>query len=163
MLLKAAPPKVAVLHTAAMPTVEVNKVVALAGGCTCGSGSSAHSLRAPSPRPSPGLASQNLDIPVILNAPGVGTNMQDRYEVTVTGSLPTNFPSYSGCTFPQTSDDPWFDQWQNDQIDHGIYGTNGVLSLTRPISSSVVFRPTSTDTSLDIQLPPISTPGRTSS
>ena len=106
---------------------------------------------------------ENLNIPVVLNSPGVGTNMQDRYEVTVTGSLPTNFPSYSGCTFLQTSDDPWFDQWQNDQIDHGIYGTNGVLSLTRPISSSVVFRPTSTDTSLDIQLPPISTPGRTSS
>lgn len=69
---------------------------------------------------------QSLNIPVVLNSPGVGTNMQDRYEVTVTGSLPTNFPSYSGCTFLETADDPCFDQWQNNQTDHGIYGTNGV-------------------------------------
>ncbi|KJA19143.1 GMC oxidoreductase [Hypholoma sublateritium FD-334 SS-4] len=67
-----------------------------------------------------------LNIPVVLNSPGVGTNMQDRYEVTVTGSLATNFASYDGCTFLQTADDPCYDKWFNNSTDHGIYGTNGV-------------------------------------
>lgn len=65
-------------------------------------------------------------IPVVLDAPGVGTNMQDRYEVTVTGSLPTNFATYNGCTFLKTPDDPCFAQWLTNATEHGIYGTNGV-------------------------------------
>ena len=84
-----------------------------------------------------------LGIPVVLDSPAVGTNMQDRYEVTVTGSLPTNFPSYSGCTFLQTADDPCYEQWSTNQTDRGIYGTNGVaygLFLQSSISS-----PTSSD------------------
>jgi len=69
---------------------------------------------------------EKFNIPVVLDSPGVGTNMQDRYEVTVTGSLPTNFPSYANCTFLQTADDPCYNQWMTDLADHGIYGTNGV-------------------------------------
>lgn len=69
---------------------------------------------------------EHWNIPVVLDAPGVGTNMQDRYEVTVTGSLPTNFPSYNGCTFLKTPGDPCFEQWLTNSTDRGIYGTNGV-------------------------------------
>lgn len=67
-----------------------------------------------------------LKIPVVVDSPGVGTNMQDRYEVTVSGTLATNFPIYNGCTFLQTADDPCYAQWMNNKTNHGIYGTNGV-------------------------------------
>lgn len=74
----------------------------------------------------PSAELQALSIPVVLDSPGVGTNMQDRYEVTVSASLPTNFASYDGCAFLQTPGDPCLAKWLTNETDHGIYGTNGV-------------------------------------
>lgn len=64
-------------------------------------------------------------IPVILDSPAVGTNMQDRYEVGVVGSAQTDFVDLAGCTFFNTTDDPCFEQWKDNQADHGVYATNG--------------------------------------
>ncbi len=100
-------------------------------------------------------------IPLVLDSPAVGTNMQDRYEVSVTGHTSANLELFKGCTFLSTPDDPCYARWQNNATDRGIYGTNGVafgvvkrLALPRAkrqTSSSRVFRPTSMDISRDTQ------------
>jgi choline dehydrogenase len=68
---------------------------------------------------------KKFNIPVIANRPGVGTNLQDRYEATVIGRSDTNFTGTSSCTFLQTDDDPCLKRWRTNSSDPGIYGTNG--------------------------------------
>jgi choline dehydrogenase len=68
-------------------------------------------------------------IPVVVDRPGVGLNLQDRYEVGVVSQLPSPFRSLHDCKLmlPQAGDPPdrCLDEWQ---INHeGVYGTNGVL------------------------------------
>lgn len=66
-------------------------------------------------------------IPVRVDLPGVGRNLQDRYEIAVVNRM--NFPAwrvYEGVQF--SSGDPQFKQWQAHRS--GIYATNGsVLSV----------------------------------
>jgi choline dehydrogenase-like flavoprotein len=68
-------------------------------------------------------------IPVRLNLPGVGKNLQDRYEIGVVNRM--NFKAwdaYQGASF--TTADPQFEQWQSGRC--GVYATNGsVLALFR--------------------------------
>jgi choline dehydrogenase len=79
------------------------------------------------------------NIPVIHESPGVGTNMQDRYEVSVVSSTSVNLTNFNGCTFLNTTDDPCFFQWLNNATNRGIYGINGfAFALTH--SSSVADR-----------------------
>ncbi|KAF8163952.1 putative choline dehydrogenase [Pholiota molesta] len=79
------------------------------------------------------------NIPVVHESPGVGTNMQDRYEVSVVSSTSVNLTNFNGCTFLNTTDDPCFFQWLNNATNRGIYGINGfAFSLTH--SSSVADR-----------------------
>lgn len=69
-----------------------------------------------------------LGIPVVVNLPGVGTNMQDRYEVGVIGQTPTNFVITGDCTFLTTPNDPCKEKWLNGitSVDKGTYATNGI-------------------------------------
>jgi choline dehydrogenase-like flavoprotein len=68
-------------------------------------------------------------IPVRADLPGVGKNLQDRYEVGVVNRM--NFAAwaaYQGATF--TANDPQFKEWQAGRC--GIYATNGsVLTVFR--------------------------------
>jgi choline dehydrogenase-like flavoprotein len=68
-------------------------------------------------------------IPPRVDLPGVGRNLQDRYEIPVVNRM--NFPQwrvFRGARFAQ--DDPLFDQWQ--RLRHGPYITNGgVLAAFR--------------------------------
>ncbi len=70
---------------------------------------------------------EGLGIPVIVDAPRVGRNLQDRYEVAVVNKMP--FPAWEsleGATF--TNADPQYREWR-DRRD-GVYTTNGaVLSV----------------------------------
>lgn len=75
-----------------------------------------------------------LNISVIRESPGVGTNMQDRYEVSVVGVAPDNFAILHECTFLHNpvldgnlpEEDPCLQQWQVNSTNRGIYGTNAV-------------------------------------
>lgn len=49
-------------------------------------------------------------IPVRLNSPGVGRNLQDRYEITVNVELNTNIELYTRCQ-PNPQTDPCFFAW----------------------------------------------------
>ena len=68
-------------------------------------------------------------IPVRVELPGVGKNLQDRYEIAVVNRM--NFPAwdvYNGATF--TEGDPQFAEWEKNG--KGVYATNGaVLALFR--------------------------------
>ncbi|KAG9252569.1 alcohol dehydrogenase [Emericellopsis atlantica] len=64
-----------------------------------------------------------FDIPVIVNLPGVGTNLQDRYETTVVGETQSDFEIIKGCTFGSDGD-PCLSKWLTS--DKGIYASNGI-------------------------------------
>ncbi|KAI1767211.1 GMC oxidoreductase [Hypoxylon sp. FL1150] len=74
---------------------------------------------------------QAFGIPVVQDLPGVGGNMQDRYEVGLVGKAPSNFSLLQGCTFlqgPYDEDDPCYDKWASNPIGYlkGTYTTNGI-------------------------------------
>ncbi|MEO5822086.1 MAG: GMC family oxidoreductase [Vicinamibacteraceae bacterium] len=70
---------------------------------------------------------EDLQIPVLVDAPRVGRNLQDRYEVAVVNKMPfAAWRSLEGATFTNT--DPQYREWK-DRRD-GVYTTNGaVLSV----------------------------------
>lgn len=68
-----------------------------------------------------------LGIPVVVNLPGVGENLQDRYEIGVVSDFAWNFALLKDATFklPQPGvPDACFDQWKKGK---GIYTSNGAL------------------------------------
>jgi choline dehydrogenase len=78
-------------------------------------------------------------IKVVKDLPGVGTNLQDRYEVGVIGQAPTDFFLTKDCTFGYTSPDPCLEAWQNGltAIDKGVYASNGIaIAVTKKSSTA---------------------------
>jgi choline dehydrogenase len=71
---------------------------------------------------------EQFNIPVLVDLPGVGTNLQDRYENTVVGVTPDDFFITKDCTFLMSLPDPCLTQWinGNDQTTKGTYATNGI-------------------------------------
>ena len=69
-----------------------------------------------------------LEIPVALDLPGVGENLQDRYEVGVVYKMRREFPLLRDARFkPPTTGgppDPAFDDWR---AGRGVYTSNGVV------------------------------------
>jgi choline dehydrogenase len=76
----------------------------------------------------PSTELQKFDIPVLVDLPGVGTNLQDRYENTIVGKTATDFVITAKCTFLKTLPDPCLEQWiqGTDPTTKGTYGTNGI-------------------------------------
>ncbi|MGH9965899.1 MAG: GMC family oxidoreductase [Nitrososphaeraceae archaeon] len=68
-----------------------------------------------------------LGIPVVIDSPGVGENLQDRYEVTVVDQLISDYGLFEGATLnvplPKVEGDPLFREWQRGRS--GPYSTNG--------------------------------------
>ncbi|KAJ1334079.1 choline dehydrogenase [Microdochium nivale] len=83
----------------------------------------------------PAAELQSFGIPVIKDLPGVGTNLQDHYEISVQGRIPSNFSALDGCTFGQNGDtigageDRCLDRW-NKPVggDRGIYSSSGLAA-----------------------------------
>jgi choline dehydrogenase len=69
----------------------------------------------------------NLGIDVRVDLPGVGENLQDRYEVGVVTEMKSDFTLLEHCAFkpprPDHEPDPCFQEWQSGR---GVYTTNGV-------------------------------------
>jgi choline dehydrogenase len=64
------------------------------------------------------------NIPVLVDLPGVGTNLQDHMEIGVIHELPTPFEVAEKCKFRQ-HDDPCLTEWRENK---GIYGqSNGFI------------------------------------
>jgi choline dehydrogenase len=85
---------------------------------------------------------QRFDIPIIVDLPGVGANLQDRYEVGVISEWKRPFSLLDGATFeppePGKDHDPYLRMWEADG--KGIYASNG--ALIGIIKKSTPDRPT---------------------
>lgn len=74
---------------------------------------------------------EKFNIPVIVDLPGVGKNLQDRLEVSVNGNYPTNFTRILDCTYLYTEDDPCWDRYVNPNnkgAAKGAYASNQVFT-----------------------------------
>ena len=70
---------------------------------------------------------EKFDIPVRADLPGVGTNLQDRYEVGTVAKADSDFVITKDCTFNAPGKtDPCLQQWENNPLDRGTYATNGI-------------------------------------
>lgn len=67
-----------------------------------------------------------FDIPVMVDSPAVGTNLQDHYETSTVSKTPTPFSLVEDCTFNHTPDDPCLKRWRDSPLLKGTYSTNGV-------------------------------------
>lgn len=80
---------------------------------------------------------ESFDIQVVKDLPGVGTNLQDRYEVPVVGEAPSKLALLKDCTFLE-GHDPCLEKWESRPIQKGSYGSNGVaLIATKKASNSI--------------------------
>ncbi|KAL6364639.1 hypothetical protein LRP88_00609 [Fusarium phalaenopsidis] len=73
---------------------------------------------------------KKFDIPVVADLPGVGTNLQDHYEIVVQSQIPKNFSALHGCTFGGGPDDKCLDQWEKPllglTLNKGTYTSSGL-------------------------------------
>ncbi|HYY96144.1 MAG TPA: GMC oxidoreductase [Pyrinomonadaceae bacterium] len=72
---------------------------------------------------------ERFDIPVVVDLPGVGENLQDRYEVGVVSKYAEDFKLLEGATFAPPDDDGQPDEFlkQWGEGGKGIYASNGAL------------------------------------
>jgi choline dehydrogenase len=87
----------------------------------------------------PKVELDQFNIKVVKDLPGVGTNLQDRYEVPVVGQAPSKISLLNGCTFLEGDHDPCLEKWENLPlgIGKGVYATNGVaLAITKKAKNS---------------------------
>lgn len=73
---------------------------------------------------------QEFGIDVVVDLPGVGTNLQDHYEIVVQGHPPQNFSLLDGCNFGVGGEtDPCLTRWENPVLgDRGVYSSPGFVS-----------------------------------
>ncbi|RJE25318.1 Choline dehydrogenase [Aspergillus sclerotialis] len=73
---------------------------------------------------------KKFGIDVVADLPGVGTNLQDHYEVAVQGHTPKNFSSLNGCTWGFWGQpDPCLKRWKNPENgNRGIYSSAGLAA-----------------------------------
>jgi len=76
---------------------------------------------------------QDLGIPVQVDLPGVGENLQDRYEVAVVTEMKKDFSMLNGISFsipqPPEAPNPFYEQWLQGK---GVFTTNGsVISFIK--------------------------------
>ena len=88
----------------------------------------------------PAAELKKFNIPVIVDSPGVGTNLQDHYETNVQGKAPKDFSALKGCTFDGSEQDACLQRWKNPILgNRGTYASPG-LGATMFYKSSVAER-----------------------
>ncbi|MGA8530137.1 MAG: GMC family oxidoreductase, partial [Acidobacteriaceae bacterium] len=75
----------------------------------------------------PGTHLSGFGIDTVVDLPGVGANLQDRYEVGVVSCFARDFALIDNATFapPDPTPDPYMQQWMEKGT--GVYACNGVL------------------------------------
>ncbi|ODH52566.1 hypothetical protein GX48_01346 [Paracoccidioides brasiliensis] len=82
---------------------------------------------------------RKFNIPVLVDLPGVGQNLQDRYETGLIAETPSDFSIISKCTFLATDPDPCLEQYQKGVGSHekGIYTSSGLaVGIVKRTSAS---------------------------
>lgn len=67
----------------------------------------------------------NKTIDCRVHLPGVGKNLQDRYEVSVVSEMAHDFSTLNGASFDITQPDPHLRQWREEGT--GLYASNGAV------------------------------------
>jgi choline dehydrogenase len=82
-------------------------------------------------------------IDVVVDLPGVGTNMQDRYEVPIIGKTTSDFALTKDCTFQKSQPDKCLDLYNKPGLlGRGVYGTSGAaFSVLKKTSSDDTDEP----------------------
>jgi choline dehydrogenase len=65
---------------------------------------------------------ERFGIRVVKDMQGVGTNLQDRYEIPIVSKIPDDFPIVAKCTFGKPGD-PCLEEWKHQR---GPYLSNGL-------------------------------------
>ncbi|KAK1832582.1 choline dehydrogenase [Podospora conica] len=75
----------------------------------------------------PAAELRRFDIPLVVDLPGVGANLQDHYEISVNAKVPALWPALKACTFaPEAGPDPCLERWERPVLgDRGTYASNG--------------------------------------
>lgn len=105
-------------------TVKATKEVIVAGGAF----NSPQLLKLSGVGPKDEL--KKFKIPVVLDLPGVGENLQDRLETSVNAEFPTNFTRILACYYLAADGDPCWSQYvdpNNKGAEKGTYASNGVV------------------------------------
>lgn len=74
--------------------------------------------------PADELRRANIETPII-DRPGVGRNLHDRYEIGVVSEMKKNFKLLEGVKFEVDASDPHYVEWLD--TGRGVYATNGVI------------------------------------
>lgn len=90
---------------------------------------------------------KSFGIPVVVDLPGVGTNMQDRYEVPVNVIHPDDFHVLDGCTFDQKPHDLCYQQWLNNPY---VYGRRGAYASNGLAASMITRSATASNSDVDL-------------
>lgn len=118
-------------------TVTANREVILA----CGAFNTPQLLKLSGVGPADELGRHGIE--VVVDAPKVGTNLHDRYEVGVVTQFPRRLKLLSGGTFcppkPDDTSDKLFNRWNTRR--RGPYATNGALLAVVAKSSPTVDPP----------------------
>jgi choline dehydrogenase len=62
-----------------------------------------------------------------IDLPGVGDNLQDRYEITVVVEMRNKFRLLKGVDYERSPDDRYYFNWQTARWRRDLYATNGVV------------------------------------
>jgi choline dehydrogenase len=87
----------------------------------------------------PAAELRKLGIPVLIDLPGVGANLQDRYEVGIVSVADRDYSILKPCTFGATTDDPCLAQWNANQP--VIYDAAGLMGVVVKRSSTAETDP----------------------
>ncbi|KAK8093775.1 hypothetical protein PG997_000460 [Apiospora hydei] len=81
---------------------------------------------------------KKFDIPVIADLPGVGTNLQDHYEISVQARTDDEWVAFNGCTWHGDEKDSCIDKYENPGLlgDQGVYASNGLAATMYKRSST---------------------------
>ncbi|PSN64893.1 alcohol oxidase [Corynespora cassiicola Philippines] len=80
---------------------------------------------------------EKFGIEVVKELPGVGTNLQDRYEIPVIGQADSKISLLKDCTFLEGDSDPCLEKWEKYPVQKGVYATNGVaIAVTKKASNT---------------------------
>ncbi|KAI8958390.1 putative GMC oxidoreductase [Daldinia sp. FL1419] len=73
------------------------------------------------------------NIPVIVDLPGVGRNLQDHYEIPVIQEFPNNFTYWDDCDVPEGQVNPCYEKWEKNGT--GPWSTLGFFNFVLKTSS----------------------------
>jgi choline dehydrogenase len=75
------------------------------------------------------LEDPKIGIKCLVDLPGVGSNLQDRYEVGIVSEMKRSYSMLNGATFkppgPDNPPDPAFKEWERGK---GVYTSNGAMA-----------------------------------